>query len=175
MSADTTSATKPPRFSAGLTRVLVIVLAVLVVVLGGAAVGLQIAKPGGDGLDGARSAALTSATTRVPKMLSYSYKTIDADITTATGQVTGSFKTQFSSLMSTQVRAGALSGRITTTAKAVEAGVVSASSSRVTVLVFLNLTTTSGANATPQINGSRVEVAMTKVGNEWLVSKVTPV
>jgi Mce-associated membrane protein len=175
MSVEMAGASKPPRFSAGLTRVLVIVLTVLVVLLGGAVVGLQIAKPGGDGLDGARSSALTSATTRVPKMLTYSYKTIDSDITTATSQVTGSFKKQFSSLMSTQVRSGALAGKITTTAKAVEAGVVSASAARVTVLVFLNLTTTSGANATPQINGSRVEVVMTKVGKTWLVSKVTPV
>ena len=43
------------------------------------------------------------------------------------------------------------------------------------VLVFIDQTTTSGAAQTPQLNGTRVQVVMTEVGHDWLIANLTPV
>lgn len=166
---------KQPRVPAELARRLTAILAVTSVVLGGVILGLQIAKPGDDPLAETRSDAMTIGRARIPKMLSYSYTSIDADVKTAVAQTTGEFKSEFEALMEDQVREGAVAGRISTKAEVVEIATVSASESRVKLLAFINLTTTSGERATPQLNGSRVEVTMVRSGNRWLVSDLKPV
>ena len=151
------------------------IFALATVALGATDLALSLAKPGGDGLDAARAAAIANAKSRVPKTLTYSYKTIDTDIVTAAAQLTGEFKSQYTTLLTSQVKPGAISGQVSTTAAAVSVGVVSAQKHSVLVLVFLDLSTTSGKSATPQVNGSRVEVTMTEVGTSWLISALTPV
>lgn len=52
---------------------------------------------------------------------------------------------------------------------------MSSSSNQVIVLLFLDLTTTSGATKKAQVNGARLRVTMKKVGGQWLVSGLQPV
>lgn len=155
--------------------VIVAALAAVALVLGGVDLGLHLIRPGADPLASSRTDALQNAKVRVPKMLTYAYGSIDNDITTASEQLTGNFKKEYTDLLISRVKPGALAGKISTKAAAVDAGVVSAKSDKVVVLVFLNLTTTSGPKAVTQLNGSRVEVTMTKVGDDWLVSELKPV
>ena len=157
-----------------LTTALVVAV-VAALALGVANLVLHLSKPSGDGLDAARSAAVQSANKRVPRMLSYSYNTIDADIAAAGTNVTGDFKTEYTALLTQQVKPSAIQGKISTVAKPAGTAVVSAHADSVLVLMFLDLATTSGAKSTPQVDGSRVEVTMKKVGKLWLVSALTPI
>lgn len=63
--------------------------------------------------------------------------------------------------------------QISTKATISGAGVVKATGSRVTVLVFLTQTTMA-PGAEPSISASRVEVKMQRVGNGWKVAGLTP-
>ncbi|HEX4189451.1 MAG TPA: hypothetical protein VHZ06_00540 [Marmoricola sp.] len=172
---DAPAVEQPPAGKSVFLARITVLIAIVALALGVACVVLQVRKPGSDGLDATRASALSSAKTRVPEMLTYTYKTIDTDIARATAQVTGPFKDQYSTLLSTRVKPGAVSGKVSTKATAVEAGVMSASKTKVDVLVFLDLTTTSGTTSTPQVNGSRVRVTMKKVNGTWLVSALEPV
>jgi Mce-associated membrane protein len=126
-------------------------------------------------INAARAAALASARTRVPAILSYDYRTIDADIEHAVANLTGAFRTDFRSLLLHQVKPAAVAKKIRTRATAVGTSAIDAHVDSVLVLVFLDQRTTSGTSATPQTDGSRVEVTMTKVHGAWLVSALTPV
>lgn len=136
---------------------------------------LWFVKPSDHGQGSLRSQVTATARQRVPLILSYSYRTIDADITRAGQQLTGDFKSKYSDLLTSQVKPGATSGQVTTKATVVGVGVVSASRTKAVLLAFLDLNTVSGKKQTPQLNGSRVEVTLSKVGNRWLISDLAPV
>lgn len=125
--------------------------------------------------DRAGQAAISAATTRIPVILSYSYKTLDSDIATALSNVTGSFKNDYQSLLQSAVAPVATQKQITTKATVVGAGLVVAHRNSAIVLVFVNQSTTSTASKTPQLDGSRIRVGLTKVHGLWLVSSLSPV
>ena len=125
--------------------------------------------------DRAGSAAISAATTRIPVILSYSYKTLDSDIATALSNVTGSFKNDYQSLLQSAVAPVATQKQITTKATVVGTGLVVSHKNSAIVLVFVNQSTTSTASKTPQLDGSRIRVGLTKVHGQWLVSSLSPV
>lgn len=123
----------------------------------------------------ARDAGMAAAQQAVPKVLSYGYTSLDADLAAAKAETTGPFKSDFSTLVNNVVAPAAKSKRVTTKAVVRGAAVVQSSLRHVEVLVFVTQTTTSGTGAAPLITGSRVDVTMTKVGASWLVSALNPV
>lgn len=126
-------------------------------------------------LAAARSAAAASARTRVPAILSYSYKTLSHDLAAAQTNTTGTFHSDYQKLLSTIVAPSAKSKRIINKATVTGVGVVSGNQQHVVVLVFVTQTTTSAGGGTPLVSGSRVNVTMTKTHGKWLVSALNPV
>lgn len=123
----------------------------------------------------ARTQAVEQAAARVPKMLSYSYSSLAADLKTASAQTTGKFHTEYQQVLEKVVQPSATSKKITTKTVVTGTSVVQASASHVVVLVFLTQSTSAATGGTPLVQGSRVDVTMTKTGGTWLVSALDPV
>ncbi|WP_024794950.1 hypothetical protein [Tomitella biformata] len=140
------------------------------------AVGLLGIAAHSDGAQAAAgSAALSAANANVPKMLSYSADSAESDLVNAAEQLTGDFKTQFIALTREAIIPAASEQRITTSAAVAADAVVSASPEKVTVLMFLNQTTTHADSPDIKLDSSRVRVQLSKVGDDWLVSDLQPV
>jgi Mce-associated membrane protein len=127
------------------------------------------------GLDRARNAAQNAANTKMPQLVSYSYKTIDKDIATAKADVTGSFADQYNTLVTQQIRPGVLQQQVVATTKSAGSSVISASRNQVEVLVFLVQTTTRKSLTAPETLSSAARVTMTKEKNAWLISNFATV
>lgn len=121
-----------------------------------------------------RAEALSSASSRVAQLLSYSATTFAHDRSVALAQTTGSFRREYAALLAKTVAPTAAAKRITTRAQVTGAGVVSSTADRVVVLVFLTQTTTA-PGATTQVTSSRADVTLTRTAGAWLISRLQPV
>lgn len=148
-----------------------IVLALFVV----ADIVLAIAAHRVAGDDEAGAAALRSAETRVPVMLTYNHASLEQDLTVADANTTGAFGRQFSVLLRDVVAPQARKNKVSTEASVAAASVVSRTDRSVVVLMFLTQATTSGKDATPVLTGSRVEVTMKRTDAGWFVAGLEPV
>ena len=111
----------------------------------------------------ARSAAQT--------ILSYDYRTLNSNMTKAEALTTGTFRQQYEA-DAPRLLGLAKQAQGVVTANVWQAGIVSASPSQVTVLLFVDQTTTQSSNQTPQLSQNRVKMVMQKVGGTWLVSQL---
>jgi Mce-associated membrane protein len=125
-------------------------------------------------VEAARRAAVSSAEHRLPALLSYRHDRLDRDLARAVDQTTGSFHDEYQELVTRTVRPTAERREVDTTATVSGAGVVRASDDRVVVLVFLTQSTVTAGDA-PVVSGSRVEVTLQRVGDDWLLSALEPV
>lgn len=123
----------------------------------------------------AMKAARDSAQSRVPKVLSYDYNTVDSEFPGATQNLTGTFRDDFAKLGSSVIIPAAHRDSIVTKATIVGTSVVSADRDKVVLLVFLNQSTTSTKYQGPRLDGSRVRVTMADAAGTWLISDITPV
>nr|ADG96493.1 hypothetical protein [Gordonia cholesterolivorans] len=124
----------------------------------------------------AGQSALASARRDVPQLLSYDYRTIDQAFPEAAKTLlTGKFLTEYTELGASVIQPAAKRDDIVTKAEVVEASVVSAKADAVTVLLFVNQTTTSKGMEGPRLDGSRVRVDLTKDGDSWKISEFVPV
>ena len=144
---------------------LVAVLAVL-----GAVVGVSLRDPGAQAATD-RTAA-SQARTSIEQMLSYNYKTIDAQATQIEGLLTGSFKGEFSAAMDKDIKPMAVKNQTVVQAKVSDIGVMSSSETTVKVLAFVNQARVGTDQKDPVVDQNRVMATMSKVGDRWLVSKV---
>lgn len=119
--------------------------------------------------------ALAAAKERVPKLLSYRADHLQADLSQAGAQATGEFGRDYRRVLAEVVQPNSRKSQITNAATVKAAGVVRDDGDDVIVLVFLTQTTRSNDVATPQMSNSRVEVTMTRTGDEWLISGLEPV
>ncbi|MFE3002781.1 hypothetical protein ACFXG4_48470 [Nocardia sp. NPDC059246] len=120
-------------------------------------------------------AARDAAQSRLPAVLSYDFNSIDTDFPKVTDNLTGSFRDDFAKLSSSVIIPAAHRDSIVTKAKVVESSVVSATTDKVDLLLFVNQETNSGKYQGPRLDGSRVRVTMTHTGGQWLISEITPV
>lgn len=162
-------------FQLGLSRRLLVIGLALALVLAVADVFLLQRSHHSGNVDSARAAAMKSASTRVPAMLSYSYATIDTDLAAAKKNTTGNFRKDYAILLSKVVAPNAKQKKITTKAIVTGASVVKGDKDRVVILLFLTQSTQGAKGTTPLVSGSRVNVTMTKTDAGWLVSAITPV
>lgn len=123
----------------------------------------------------AGQAAKDSAESRIPRVLSYDFNTMDSEFDSATDNLTGTFRADFAQLSSKVIVPAAHRDSIVTHAKVVGTSVVTADPDKVTLLLFLDQETTSTKYQGPRLDGSRVRVIMTKVADQWLISDITPV
>ena len=123
--------------------------------------------------DAARRDAMRSARQLLPVLLSYDDKTLNDDLARARRTTTGGFRDDFDKLVTSVVRPAAAERHVSTHAVVSGAGVISASSRRVTILVFVTQTSTSAGS--PVVTGSRVKVMMAKTSSGWLIAGLDPV
>jgi Mce-associated membrane protein len=123
----------------------------------------------------AQQTALARAEKLVPILLSYDYRTLDADLARARLTTTGDFRVDFDALLADVVRPKAASRKVTTSAVVADAGVISGTDERVDLLLFVTQTSTSLKRKTPSMTGSRLEVRLVKTSDGWLISALDPV
>ncbi|MCF7549536.1 hypothetical protein [Pseudonocardia sp. WMMC193] len=127
-------------------------------------------------IESARGAASAAAEDKVTTLLSYDYRTIDADQQDRQALVTGQFKEDYGSLIADIVGPAASRQQLTTRSSVVSSSVVGTEGTdRVTLLMFLNQTTQSADKPDPTLSGSRIRVTLEQVDGDWLVSELTPV
>jgi Mce-associated membrane protein len=123
----------------------------------------------------ARAAAMAAATTAAGDVLSYDYRTLDADIARAQADATGVFAAQYRRTAAA-LQQQAAHNRAIVQATPSRPGVVSATADEVVVLVFVDQASVrqvAGAKTpTTRIDQSRVRMTMTRVGDRWLVSQL---
>jgi Mce-associated membrane protein len=123
-------------------------------------------------LESARSSGLASAKTYAVEVASYNYNNLNHDFGVVLGNSTPSFRSSFSqssnALKSTLIRYHAIAK-----ATVVATGVVSASTSNVVVLVFLDQTITNTMQKNATTDRSQVEISLNNVGGKWLINNVT--
>ncbi|TPG13341.1 hypothetical protein EAH86_18570 [Pedococcus bigeumensis] len=144
---------------------LVAVLAVL-----GAVVGVSLR--GSTAQAGTDRAAASQARTSIEQMLSYNYKTIDAQAAQIEGLLTGSFKGEFTAAMDKDIKPLAVKNQTVVQARVSDIGVMSSSATTVKVLAFVNQARIGTDQKDPVVDQNRVIATMSKVGDRWLISKV---
>ncbi|MGU3651016.1 hypothetical protein [Mycolicibacterium sp. A43C] len=117
--------------------------------------------------------ALTTATQTTVTMLSYRPDTVEEDLTSARGLLSGDFLDEYTSLINEVVIPGARDKQITATATVPSAAVVSATADHAVVLVYINQTTTFGSEQ-PTFSASTARVALDRDDDRWLVSAFSP-
>jgi Mce-associated membrane protein len=152
-----------------------IVLLIAVVGLAAVDVVLRSRVSGEAAINHARSQAVATAKTEVPAVLSYSYRDLSSYPATAESRTTGTFKTALTTLINTAVLPAAMKKHIVTSTTITATSVVHTTSHTVVLLMFIDQQTTSTSLKTPQLEGSRVRVVMSRVGTRWLISQFQPV
>ncbi|MFE6862177.1 hypothetical protein [Nocardia sp. NPDC057668] len=109
----------------------------------------------------------------VAEMLSYSADTIDRDLAAVDG-LTGSFQDEYRRLVTETIAPVAKEKGVSTKARIVSAGVLSAARDRVTLLMFIDQITVSTTVPAPTTSSSRVSVTAELHDGRWLVSGMTP-
>jgi Mce-associated membrane protein len=145
------------------------------VVLAAATLAMAVIGHGHDQVQHARAAAVARVDDLIPQIFSYDYQHVDEQLAATFADFTGPFQSQFKGLATSTVAPAAKQSRVTVKATVTETGIVSAGTNRVTVLVFLNQSTTVAGNDQAQVSGSRLQVVLQHVGSRWLISTIAPV
>jgi hypothetical protein len=119
----------------------------------------------------ARDVGMTAAADLTKKVLSYDWKTLDADMKGAEAVLAPSFRTEYSKTM-TGVKAQTVKNQVKLTATVVATSIISASETKVQALVFVNQVTTAKGSGNQRLDQNRVRVTLTRNGGDWRVSKM---
>lgn len=118
-------------------------------------------------------AATAAARTSLEQLLSYSWKTLDAQAQRNAGLLTGSFRTEYATTMAGAIAPVAEKQKVTVQARSYEAGVMGQTPDTVTVQVFLNQAKTAEGEEQPSVDQNRVIATMRKVDGRWLVERLS--
>ncbi len=123
-------------------------------------------------LANSRSSALSAARTYTVELASYNYRDLDRDFSTVAANSTPSFRRTFAE-SSDALKSTLSRYKATAAAKVVATGVVSVSTSRAVVLVFLDQNIANSTQTKPSTDRSQVEITLVRSGGRWLVDQVT--
>lgn len=129
-------------------------------------------------LDAARAESLQAARDTAAAVLTYTADSVDKDLAARTDRLTGAFRDEYTTLMTTQVIPGAKQSQVTAVAEVPGAASVSVTPSRAVTLLFVDQTITrseGGAPPRPTRSTFGVRVTLEKTGGRWLVSEFQPV
>jgi Mce-associated membrane protein len=149
-----------------------VVLAVVAAVLA-ALVGLKVSDR--HTRDAASTAALSAASSGVATVLSYNYRSLDHDFAAAEALLTPSFRKAYVATTAKAVQPLAAKYKAVSTAQVSAAGVISASASRATVLVFVSQQVTNTQLSAPRLDRSRIQVELVHSHGNWLINKLSPI
>jgi Mce-associated membrane protein len=136
----------------------------------GVLAGVSLRDPGAQAR--AERAAASQARVSIQQMLSYNYKTIDAQAAQIETLLTGRFKADFTSAMDKDIKPLAVKNQTVVQAKVSDVGVMSSTATTVKVLAFVNQAKVGADQKDPAVDQNRVIATLTKVGDRWLISKV---
>lgn len=122
----------------------------------------------------AATQSVQAATESTVAMLAYQPDTAEQGLTAAADRTTGSFRDEYTALITDIVIPGAQEKRISSAAEVVAAASISADPDHAVVLVYVNQTTTIG-NDPPTDTTSSVRVALDRIDSRWLVSQFEPI
>jgi Mce-associated membrane protein len=126
-------------------------------------------------VDKARAAALVAARSETATALSYNYQTLDADFTKAEQGMSNTFRAKYAKTAATEVTPLAQKNQATSVGTIAAAGVISASSSKVSVLVFADQTNTNKLlGDKSRLDRSVIEVTMVKQSGHWVIDNLQP-
>ena len=147
----------------------VVVLAVVVVVLAAAVVWEMAQTLTSDAAQAAGQDAQNAARSAAQTIMSYDYRTLTSDMARARSMTTGAFRRQYQA-DAPKLLEIARQYKGVTRADVWAAGTQSQSPDQVTVVLFVDQTTTQASDKTPRLSENRVEMVMRKVGGIWLVA-----
>jgi Mce-associated membrane protein len=124
---------------------------------------------------GATSAVESAASAGAKAALSYNYQHLSADFTAAEKLMTPSFKADYTSQTTRNVKGPAVKFHAVSVATIEGAGVASMSSSRATVLVFVDQTVRNSQLSAPRLDRSRVQVSLVRTDGKWLINNLSPI
>jgi Mce-associated membrane protein len=154
--------------------VAVVALAVAVaVVLAVVVTGLSH-RTGGQGSSASSAAAEKAATNGAQAALSYDYRHLSANFAAAEKLMTPSFKANYTHETASSVKGPAVKYHAVSVATVEGAGVASMTSSRATVLVFVDQTVRNTQLSAPRLDRSRVQVSLVRSGGKWLINNLSP-
>lgn len=162
------SGSRGRRFAAGLVAVLV--AADIAFGVWSAVLGLRHAHQ--DAVSAASRQALTAATHAAGPVTSYDYQHFPADVATASRYLTKSFAGQYQQLATKDTAPTAAKYHVVVKGTVAAAAVEQASTSQVSVMVFLDQSSTSTLHSGPRVDQSRLLMRMQNVAGKWLVSGV---
>jgi Mce-associated membrane protein len=127
-------------------------------------------------LDSARGDALVAATSAAQKVLSFDYRTINADVARGKATATGPFLSEYEQTAASLIKEVGPAKAIVQ-ASVQSGSVVNASSGRIVVLLFVDQASVRQNNGqkTPvtRIDQARLQMTMTKQHGRWLVYSLT--
>ena len=123
--------------------------------------------------DSYRSAAMSAAAANITAVLSYSYKTLDADEKAARAVVTDKYAKEYARVMADS-GPKAVQAKLTQKATVAATSLMSLTKGHAKLLVFVNRATTADDSQHQVLYQDRLVVEMTRHGGDWIVSKVDP-
>jgi Mce-associated membrane protein len=123
-------------------------------------------------LASSRTSALSASRTYAVELASYNYRDLNRDFSTVSANSTPSFRRTFTE-SSDALKSTLSQYKATAVANVVSAGVVSASTSRAVVLVFLDQNIANSTQTKPTADRSQVEITLVRSGGRWLIDQVT--
>ena len=116
------------------------------------------------------SQVLASATSRVPRVLSVDFRTIDQGLDTASANTTGSLKAEFDGAARRALALAAQTNQLVTTCVVRDASLISLDVHRSAVLLMFVDETTSMKTVKPFKSAISARVTMTLTHGSWLIS-----
>jgi len=121
-----------------------------------------------------RNAAMSTASETATQMLSYTWKTFDADRAKVRKLLSGKALTQYDEAMD-QVKDRAATAKLTLTANVISVGTISVKEHSAKLLLFVNTYTTREGSKKQQVQQSRLVMDMTRKSGDWIVSNVSTI
>jgi Mce-associated membrane protein len=159
------------RFPLRLSLPVTAVLGVVLVLALAAAVTFGVLLQHRAATDRAGQQALATAKAYAVTVTTYDYQNLDRNFADVLDGATGEFKDQYSGASQT-LRQLIANAKATAKGTVLGAGISSASTDQVEVVVFVDQSITNAATAQPRIDRNRVLMTLTPHAGRWLVTKL---
>ncbi|MGH3567000.1 MAG: hypothetical protein ACRDRH_13400 [Pseudonocardia sp.] len=119
--------------------------------------------------------ALDAAVISTSQVLSYSSKTLDADLARARAQLSGPFAVQFEEMASNLIVPTAQQQDVSSKVEVIRSALIDARPDRAEVMLYLSQTASASSQPQPQQGIIQIKVTMTKAADgQWRISEMQP-
>jgi Mce-associated membrane protein len=147
---------------------------VLVILVAGVGTGCWLLHGSVAGTQDSQSdsaAAAAAAKTETQQLLSWNYKNLTPGTAQGLADTTGEFAGEWKTLVSQYIAPGVKGEDTVTVAKVSDVAPISVNGNEVSVLVFLDQSTTDKKDTKAQVAESQLQLTMEKVGGKWLIER----